>query len=167
MNELLESLLSELKSDSIPNEKDFLVFNGIDQPGKEYLRDAFLGKSQNEIYEMLRSGKLGNGSTYMEELPCAEITGLRYYLHPFLRYFMDQVQSNDRALNEEFPFFLFFELGNILERKGNKVFTNSQLTILAPLIDLLIGQCRKIQDGNWSEDGERHLTRVKELLSRA
>lgn len=168
MIELVELLDSAFSSYSIPSEREFLRFSGCDDPGKDYLRRCLGGKSQAEVMDLLRAGELGSGAMCTEELELAEPIGLQYYLHPFLLHFAMQVRSDREALDDETPFFLFFNLKNILEHRGAEIFTKQQLVALNVFVD----EMRKVlltlnlNDGVWLVDVSRNLQELRDVLPR-
>jgi hypothetical protein len=169
MSELVELLNRAFSSNSVPSERDFVRIAKNDDPGKEYLRKGLLGKSQAEVINLLRSGALGNGSMFTEELELAEPVGVQYYLHPFLVHFATLVQADSRLLDDETPFFLFAHLRNIIEHRGANVFTQAQLMALGTFVDEMLRTIATLpsKDAIWLEDVSQKLHELDNALKTA
>lgn len=165
MNILIEQIERAFSSSSVPSEAELVQFDGVDDPGKTYLREQLLGKSQEDVLRLLCSGELGNGSMCTEELELAELIGLRYYLQPFLVHIAHRVCSDTRALDDETPFFLFAHIKNILEHRGKQAFTDSQLSALSALVTELQRLLATQTNGIWITDVSKQLNEVSNALN--
>ena len=159
MSGFVEMLDRAFASDSIPSERQFVRIGDNDDPGKEYLRKGLSGKSQAQVMNLLRSGALGDGSMFTEELELAEPIGLQYYLHPFLVHFAARVRADSRALDDETPFFLFAHLKSIVEHRGADVFTEAQMLALRTFVGEMLRTIATLpsKDAIWLEDVSQNL----------
>lgn len=161
---VIDQIEAAFTSAHMPAERELVRFDGVDDPGKAYLREHLAGKTQDDVLRLLREGRLGNGSMCTEELELAEPAAISYYLEPFLLHFAERMLSDPSALDDEVPFFLFAHIDNILRHRGASTFSDAQLRALSAVVGEAQRLVSTLPQGLWVEDVSRQLRAVGNTL---
>ena len=154
---VLEQIQDAFPDHGVPRRDALVVFDGFDQPAKEYALDVFGGKTRDQVRALVGKGATGfEGLWGIEDLQVLEPAALQYYLEPFLRFLIVFEYSKP----DEFSFFLCYHLSEVIRIRGADTFTPAQRHVLAKIANHLAG--RVAGDDDWSTHLRGHCVSLKE-----
>ena len=124
---VLEQIRDAFPDHGVPSRELLVVFDGFDQPAKEYALDLFGGKTRDQVRALVGKGATGfEGLWGVEDLQVLEPAALQYYLEPFLTFLIKFEYSKP----DEVSFFLCYHLSEVIRIRGADTFTNFPASFL-------------------------------------
>lgn len=156
---LLQRLDAAFPDRGLPPSEALVVFDGFDQPAKEYAVGIFGGKTRDQLRALVGKGPSGvEGLWGIEDLEVLESAGLQYYAEPFLRFLLTEEFEDP----EDFSYFLMYHLAEVVRCRGPEIFTDAQRRFLIDLARQLADQI--IGDNDWRTAQRGHCRSLIERL---
>ncbi|MDH3700466.1 MAG: hypothetical protein OEU46_04055 [Alphaproteobacteria bacterium] len=146
-------------SDAVPSLGEFVDFDGFDELDKEYAVREFLGKSQDEFYQNIKTGTFGSISA-IESWAVLKHSALIFYMAPYLKYIAYDI--DDDPNEDETVHFFFYYFNEYIRIYGPIPLDRRQCEVLLALIEGLLRHVQGAQPSS-SESPEWQLELIEDL----
>jgi hypothetical protein len=150
----------------VPGRDELVDFDGFDELDKKSAVKEFLGKSQAEVYQEIKTGTFGSVSV-IESWAVLKPAALTFYMAPYLKYLACDI--DDDPNEDETAHDFFYYLNEFIRIYGPIPLNRKQRDVLLDLIGALLERVQRVEQsdtdlGEWQWDLTEDLKKLESSL---